>query len=581
MISVLDIFKLYLPYKYIILGMFICTLANKVISYYVIDLNGELTDKMIDSLGSMDFDKSWDNVINVLLKILIYGVATWLISMIDFLIGYVSQIKAIRRIRIMLYDKILSNDLRFFDNNSSGDLVARFEEVESSAGCMTFPEELIIPIIDIIYGLIRIIDYDWKLILTSFAELPVMMFLILFFGVWNAKQTIKLRNMWGNINGKFVEGIEKYDFIRSVLSIETEKDRLLNHMKKHDKKAIKVGYCNFLFAGSIGKLLDTGLNIATWYIILKNIVNLDMTFGDVTIFQQYVELVQIGVYSLSGLYTKIMEMKGHCNLFMNILKEDYFDEKYDDMKSNPNEHAKMNKNEKVISIKNLSISFHLNENEESKLNVLKNINLDVNSHGRYAIVGDSGSGKSTLIDILQYKHKVFFGEVNINGKDIRRMSINEIYSYISLVSQNEQYISHLSVMENLLYSLDIEISEEEIKSMTEKLNLDLDLNGDMNLSGGEMRRFSLLRCLLRKTPIVILDEPLTGLDGESITNVRSFLDDYLDENEITLIVITHNIKYASTFDNIFVIENGKITQSGNHNRLVSDINGWYYKNYCN
>lgn len=234
--------------------------------------------------------------------------------------------------------------------------------------------------------------------------------------------------------------------------------------------------------------------------------------------------------------------------------------------NNSKEHEKF-KLDNQISIKNLSFKYGDNE-------VLKGISLDLEKGKKYAIVGESGSGKSTLANILLRRLDYENGSVKFDDTELKRIDEDDFYSNISLVSQNVFLFNDTLKNNVCLYNdysqFDFERSIEKsklnsvIEDLEEKENTVLGEYGT-SLSGGEKQRVSISRALIKNSSFVIMDEATSSLD---IKTARAIENTLLSLNQ-TVLVITHRIDESilKKYDKIFLLEDGRITQSGDYSDI--------------
>ena len=202
----------------------------------------------------------------------------------------------------------------------------------------------------------------------------------------------------------------------------------------------------------------------------------------------------------------------------------------------------------------------------------------------HAIVGESGVGKSTIINLILKMWENYKGDILINKRNIRNINANEIRKEISVVNQNA-YIFNASLLDNI--TLGEAYSNEEInnaieisylKDVIEKLpNGMKSILGEqgMNISGGQRQRIALARAVLRKSSVLMLDEPTSMID---IVAEEKIINNILKTSHWKLVVIiTHNMKFAQMADVIHVMKNGKIVEEGKSSDLLRKNNGIYKK----
>ena len=200
-----------------------------------------------------------------------------------------------------------------------------------------------------------------------------------------------------------------------------------------------------------------------------------------------------------------------------------------------------------------------------------------------AFVGHSGAGKSTIINLLPRFYDPQNGEIYIDDQNTRSVNLKSLRKSISLVSQDVILFDN-SVKENILYA-NKDASEEEffesckfaaadefIKDLPQKHDTLIGENG-IRLSGGQKQRLSIARAILKKSPIILLDEATSSLDAESEEVVQSAIKN-LTKNKTTL-VIAHRLSTIHNADKIFVIKKGNLIDSGTHEELIKNCD--YYK----
>ena len=221
-------------------------------------------------------------------------------------------------------------------------------------------------------------------------------------------------------------------------------------------------------------------------------------------------------------------------------------------------------NKKILEINNLSKNF---ENNGSKISVLNNVNLKMETGKVVAIVGPSGSGKSTFLHLISLLDMPSKGKIKILGKSITDLSDNEknqlIRENISIIFQNNNLLSDFTALENVAlpllirdkdYSTSIKLAEKFLK----KVNLDHRLKHfPSDLSGGEQQRVAIARALIAETKIILADEPTGNLDYKNSKEVFSYFLKLKEKNKIILIA-THNREIAKKADYTLSITNGNI-----------------------
>ncbi|MDC0427964.1 ABC transporter ATP-binding protein/permease [Candidatus Pelagibacter sp.] len=230
-----------------------------------------------------------------------------------------------------------------------------------------------------------------------------------------------------------------------------------------------------------------------------------------------------------------------------------------------------------------NVDFTYKSNPENK--VLQNVNANFTGGKMTALVGHSGSGKSTLLNMIPRIYAPTDGIIHLDDQDISKFNLASLRNQISIVDQNTTLFDD-TVLNNIKYARPEATNEEVYKAAEQSMcsefinNLEnkyqtmIGENG-VKLSGGEKQRLSIARAFLKKSKIILLDEATSSLDSETEDKIQQALGQ-LTLNKTT-IVIAHRLSTILNSDKIYVVDNGKIIDSGNHETLL--INSKVYKNF--
>jgi subfamily B ATP-binding cassette protein MsbA len=240
----------------------------------------------------------------------------------------------------------------------------------------------------------------------------------------------------------------------------------------------------------------------------------------------------------------------------------------------------LNINEGAISFENICFKYPNTEKE-----ILKSINLNFSGGKMTALVGHSGAGKSTILNLIPRFYDSNSGDIKIDEQSIYHTTIYSLRNNISLVSQDTTLFDD-TIKNNIAYadakaSLDeieeaakLSFADEFIEKLPNKYETLIGENG-IRLSGGEKQRLSIARAILKKSPIILLDEATSSLDAETEDKIQKAIN-FLTKGRTT-IVIAHRLSTILNSDKIYVIDQGIVNGEGTHKELLetSDV----YKNF--
>ncbi len=479
----------------------------------------------------------------------------------------------VRDIRNRMYKKVIALPIGFFSEERKGDIMARVTgdvaEIENSI--MTSLDMFFKNPIIIILTILAMVYMSWQLTLFVFILFPVAGSIIGIIGKKLRKASLRGQNKMGEILSTIEETLGGLRIVKAFNAEDMMKARQVRQNEEYRGIMNKV-MSRHQLASPISEFLGTII------IVVVMIFGGNLILGNRSTLDREEFLVYLVLF-----YNIINPTKAFSSAFYNIQKGLASMDRIDRILSavntivNPPSPVKPDGFNKDISYNDVSFRY----NEEY---VLKNINIQIKKGKSVALVGQSGSGKSTLVDLLPRFYDVEKGGITIDGVDIRKMSIKELRDLFGIVNQ-EPILFNDTIFSNIAFGVK-NISEEEVINAAKVANAHefilatekgyLTNIGDRGgrLSGGQRQRISIARAILKNPPILILDEATSSLDTESERLVQDAIDRLMKDR--TSIVIAHRLSTIRNVDEIHVLNNGEIIESGKYNELLT-LNGEFKK----
>lgn len=477
----------------------------------------------------------------------------------------------VRDIRVQLYNKIISLPLSFFSEERKGDIIARMSgdvnEVETS---VTSSLDMLMknPILIVIY-LSTLIFISWKLTLFTLLVLPLMGWAMGVVGRKLKRHSLEAQAKWSENMSQVEETLGGLRIIKAFIAERKMSKRYVDNSNEFRKLTNRVAMRQAL-AHPMSEFLGT------------IIVVLVLWFGGSLILSDNssIEASSFITYMVI-LYLIINPLKEFSKASYNIPKGLASMERIDKILNAENNIKEVADPKPLkdlkdkIEFKNVSFNYGTHE-------VLKNINLTVGKGKTVALVGQSGSGKSTLVDLLPRYHDVASGEILIDGINIKDTRISDLRSLIGNVNQeailfNDTFYNNITfgvesaTMEQVIEAAKIANAHDFIIATENGYDTNIGDRGG-KLSGGQRQRISIARAILKNPPILILDEATSALDTESERLVQEALERLMQTR--TTIAIAHRLSTIKNADEIYVLYEGQIVESGCHDDLLA-MNGYY------
>lgn len=558
------IFRFFKPFKVTFsLGMVVLVISSVLTMAFP-----KVLGNLIDSVG--DADSSTVNTFTLVL-IGIFLITAILSFFRVYIFGYVTH-KALALLRTTTYKHLISSPMSFFSQKRVGELSSRITSDISllQDTFTTTIAEFIRQFITIPIGLFFLVFISFRLTIFMLAVIPVVALIGIFFGKYIKKLSKEAQQDIADSNTVVDETLHG---IASVKAYANEFFETLRYQKSIDSSvntSIKRAKWRGFFIGLIMFASGTAIVSIVWY-GLHMVQMGDITLGELMSFAIYSAILGFSFGGAAELFSNLQKAIGATEHLMDIL-----DEKTENIVLSE---AKTIKVEGNISFKNVHFSYPSRRDIE----VIRDISFDVKAGKQIAFVGPSGAGKSTIAALMFRFYDAESGTISIDGKPINDYDLSEIRNQMALVPQ-EVLLFGGTIKENIEYgkpgATEEEIFEaakkanalEFIESFPEKFDTIVGDRG-IQLSGGQKQRIAIARAILKNPSILVLDEATSALDSESERLVQEALDRLMEGR--TSLVIAHRLSTIKNADNIIVLDNGKIKETGTHAELMKKDNGIY------
>ena len=423
-------------------------------------------------------------------------------------------------------------------------------------------------------GLLSVMFFqNWKLSLIAIIMIPLATIIARKLGRRMGKVATEAQEKSGNLNRYFVDLFKNHKIIKIFQRENFENQRSEEYVNALKNKSIKIRSV-YLRSTPIMEVL-TGFMIALLIFYSgKLIIDEELNINNFFSFLAAMMLAYQPVKSLTKVNIAISQGLSAAKRIIPII----------DIKN------EINKNESSddVKIKDGTITFdniNFSYNSNPEKIVLKNISLKINGGKMTALVGQSGSGKSTLLNMIPRIYNPISGSIKIDDQDLTKINLMSLRKQISIVDQNTtlfddtvfnniKYAQPDSSNEEIMQAAKLSMSEEFINNLENGFETKIGENG-VKLSGGEKQRLSIARAFLKKSNIILLDEATSSLDSDTEEKIQKAIEELIHDK--TTIVIAHRLSTVLNSEKIYVMEKGRILDSGNHDELLEKSNE--YKNF--
>ena len=476
--------------------------------------------------------------------------------------------KAMRQYRKYAFDRLLEKGIQAFSGENSARYLSALSNDANTIeqDYLRLLQGIIQVSITFVGALGLMLWYSplLTLIAIGFSLLPILVSVLL--GNKSAVEEKNLSDEKEQYTGMLKDVLSGFAVIKSfkaeknISAIHDESnDRVAHAARTRDKVRLHVGYAS----GFAGGVLQFGVFFVAAALALSG--KGGITAGTAIVFVQLLNYVLAPIEAFPTFYAGRKSAYGLIDKLAEAMSRNVPDE---------GEQIPPRLTE-GISVRNLAFAY-----EEGKP-VLCDVDLELRSGGCYALVGGSGSGKSTLLNLLMASYRDYRGQILYDDKELKSISAGSLYELVSIIQQNV-FVFNSTIRDNITMFSDFPEAEIEravrlsgLKKLIEEKGADY-LCGEngAGLSGGERQRISIARALLRKTPVLFVDEATASLDAETSFEV---LDAILKLEGYTRVIVTHDLdeNVLRRCTGLFALKNGAVSERGSFDELMAQ-KGYFY-----
>jgi ATP-binding cassette, subfamily B, bacterial len=497
---------------------------------------------------------------------------------LQFLRSYMAHVAGwgvVADVRKHIYEHMQRLSLRFYEDKQTGQLMSRvindtdlFEALIAHA-----VPDVFVNLITLIGVSLVLFTINWQLTLLSLVPIPLVFLSLRVYARRVRPAFVKRQKELGDLNATLNDNLTGIREIKAFTREEEELMRVGTRVERYLRSNLNALRLMAIFHPFVEFTSSLGLLIVIYFggrLALRQ----ELPIADLVAFFLYLEMFYQPVRILSNAWEQVQSSLAGADRVTDLLAEEQ------ELRAQP---GSVEVNSRVSGeIRFNDVYFEYEEGNP----ILEEINLNIPAQSITALVGPTGVGKSTLVSLIPRFYDPVNGELTLDGRDIRTITLDSLRRQVSIVLQ-DVFLFNGTVRENILFGRPM-ASEEEVIAAAKAANAHVfisELAGGydtvigergVKLSGGQKQRLSITRALLKDAPILILDEATSSVDTETEMLIQQALERLMVGR--TVILIAHRLSTVRNADQIVVLEGNRVVQKGTHSQLMGQ-EGLYRRLY--
>ena len=568
--TLLRLLKYLLRYKFLLLGALLLTLASNLLGLVGPKLSGYAIDAIGIEAGKVDFPSVF---YYCGLMVAFYLASALLSYLLSILMIYISR-RVVHRMRSDIFNKLMSLPVGFFDNNQTGDILSRISYDTDTINTSLSHDviHILASVITIVGSFVMMVTISPVLVLVFVVTIPLSIFLTKFIAT-RTKPLFRARSKkLGELNGFVEEMISG----QKTLKAYCQEENTIDSMEAVNREAVEAFYKAEYYGSTMGPSVNFINNLSLTLVSVFGAflyMGGALSVGNISSFVLYSRRFSGPINEIANIYGDLQSAMSAAERVFRLL---------DELPEPPDAPGTPQLTDVQGDVEFRDVSFGYVPDRT----VLKNLSLFAPKGSLIAIVGPTGAGKTTLINLLMRFYDAQSGSITVDEKSIYDVTRKSLRSTYSMVLQ-DTWLFEGTIAENIAYSRP-SATMEEIVAAAKAANIDsyirhlpqgydtvLTDNGT-NISKGQKQLLTIARAMLMDTPMLILDEATSNVDTRTEVEIQQAMRKLMKDK--TCFVVAHRLSTIQNADQILVVRDGNVVESGTHKELMA-AKGFYRELY--